>query len=51
MKQRLQQFLLLVLALGVLVGIVSCHVSIWNECREDHSWLYCMHTVSGGGRR
>ena len=30
----------------VVVGLaVSCRVSVWNECRTTHSWVYCYHTV------
>lgn len=32
---------------GVLFGVVSCQVSLWRECRSDHSWLYCMRVLGG----
>jgi hypothetical protein len=22
------------------------HVSVWNECRTDHSFMYCMSLIS-----
>jgi len=37
-----------VLVIIVLVlGSCALRWSIWNECRQSHSWLYCMHTVGG----
>jgi hypothetical protein len=32
--------------LAVLVGIVSCEVSLWRECRADHSWFYCARVLN-----
>ncbi len=29
----------------IVAGVVSCEVSIWRECRTDHSWLYCMKVL------
>lgn len=29
----------------LLAAVVSCEVSIWRECRTDHSWLYCMKVL------
>lgn len=28
------------------VGVVSCEVSVWQECRIDHSWYYCMRVLN-----
>ena len=28
-----------------LFGMVMCEMSLWSECRADHSWFYCMRTV------
>lgn len=33
------------LFVAILIGVVSCEVSIWCECRTDHSWLYCMKVL------
>lgn len=33
--------LCLLFTVAVFVGIVWIRVAIWNECRADHSWLYC----------
>jgi hypothetical protein len=30
----------------ILAGVVYVHVSVWTECRESHSWLYCFRLVS-----
>lgn len=32
-------------ALLILAG-VAIEVSVWTECRADHSWLYCVRLVS-----
>ncbi len=35
-----------VLLIGLMLfGVVSCHVSLWRECRSDHSWMYCMRVL------
>lgn len=28
-----------------IAGVVACEVSIWRECRQDHSWIYCMRLM------
>lgn len=34
-------------ALIIVCGIAaSCEISVWRECRSDHSWLYCMRLLS-----
>lgn len=38
----------LVLALAVVllvIGGVYMEVRMWNECRTDHSWWYCMRVL------
>ncbi len=39
---------------GVVVGAViaavllcaGCYeISLWNECRKDHSWFYCQRVL------
>lgn len=37
-----------VLALFVLIIIAAGYAeySVWSECRETHSFLYCMRTLS-----
>ena len=36
------------IAFFVALVIVGFYVeaSVWNECRQDHSWLYCQHFMS-----
>jgi hypothetical protein len=32
---------------AALIGsVIWWNVSIWNECRSDHSWSYCMRLLS-----
>lgn len=32
--------------LAVIVGLVIwLQVSLWRECRADHSWFYCMRVL------
>lgn len=37
---------------GILVfllfigGVIAWNVSIWRECRAEHSWGYCMRLIS-----
>ena len=40
--KTLKAVLLLSLMPILFVGCVAWNVSIWNECRTDHSWGYCM---------
>ena len=35
------------LFLLIVGGIVAWNVSIWHECRSDHSFGYCMRVVWG----
>lgn len=38
---------LLVLGIGLLVAFcVWFEYSLWQECRVDHSWFYCMRVLS-----
>lgn len=32
--------------LAFLALIVWYEVTIWNECRASHSFMYCLHTLS-----
>lgn len=36
----------IVLLALIMAAAVSCNVSIWNECRADHSFSYCMRLIS-----
>lgn len=33
------------MAVLLLTGVVSCEVSLWRECRADHSFFYCMRVL------
>lgn len=31
----------------VSLGMLSCEISVWQECRDaGHSWYYCMRVLS-----
>jgi hypothetical protein len=32
--------------IAVFAAAVAIKVSVWSECRADHSWLYCVHLIS-----
>lgn len=32
-------------AIVVVVGLVVWWLSIWNECRTVHSFMYCLHVI------
>lgn len=36
-----------IIATGLLlVGLgIYAEVSLWSECRADHSWLYCLRVL------
>jgi hypothetical protein len=34
------------LVVAILVSVISCEVSVWGECRRDHSWMYCMRVLN-----
>ena len=31
---------------ALLGGLVAYNVTLWQECRSIHSFMYCMHTLS-----
>jgi len=35
----------LAITIFILVGVVSCKASVWNECRASNSWTYCMAVI------
>lgn len=37
--------LLWLIPVGLLVLGVCGAVSVWNECREGNSWLYCVYMM------
>ncbi len=38
--------LLLVAILALLAIPVSCQYMLWDECRSDHSFWYCVRVLS-----
>lgn len=39
--------LLWLIPISLLLLGAGCTVSVWNECRETNSWLYCMYVLGG----
>lgn len=37
----------ILLFVALVSGVVWFRIGVWNECRSDHSWSYCMVLVSG----
>lgn len=38
--------LIMLAIVGIVVLSVWAEVAVWNECLDEHSWLYCMRTLS-----
>ncbi len=38
----MKQMPLIILIAAVVVAIAACEISIWNECRDSNSWIYCV---------
>lgn len=32
--------------IAILVGIAVLQIGVWNECRAEHSFWYCMNLMS-----
>lgn len=32
--------------IGVLVGIAWLQIGVWQECRAEHSFWYCLNLIS-----
>lgn len=46
LRQREISFWAAVFALIAIIGLgVAFEVSVWRECRADHSWLYCIRVL------
>jgi hypothetical protein len=49
MRNHKDDALVLVIAL-VIIAVFSLwfyyEVSVWRECRTDHSWFYCMRVLN-----
>lgn len=46
MKDKLAVLTVVSVIALILVGVIWWNVSIWNECRADHSFAYCMRLIS-----
>lgn len=46
MKGNMSLVTACLLVLAIIGGIIWWNVSIWNECRAEHSWGYCMRLIS-----
>ncbi len=46
-KQQIIIFLALAFVLALFIGAICIKVSVWRECRTDHSWFYCMELLGG----
>ena len=46
MKDKLFAALLVLLIVAIPTLAIYMKVSVWNECRADHSWFYCIHLIS-----
>lgn len=33
------------LVLAAVVFLIWWEIDLWNECRADHSWLYCVRVL------
>lgn len=42
----MKTFLLSVAAIAVLALAVWMEIQVWDECRETHSFWYCMRTLN-----
>lgn len=40
-KSFLAAILVVSLFLAFIIGLISLKMNIWNECRSDHSFMYC----------
>ncbi len=36
---------IVILFVLIIVLVVGCEVNVWQECRADHSWVYCMRVL------
>jgi hypothetical protein len=46
MRDSLRVWLFVLLVVAVVGLATYAEVSVWQECRRDHSWLYCMSLIS-----
>ena len=46
LKDDIMIWIILLVTLVIFAGAIVMKVSVWNECRVDHSWFYCMQLMS-----
>jgi hypothetical protein len=44
--RNLSPLLFLAVLLLIIIAAGYAEYSVWSECRETHSFLYCMRTLS-----
>ena len=47
MKDLFKAVFFVLLAIAIIGGIGALKYSVWSECRDAHSWLYCMYVLGG----
>ena len=35
-----------VIAVAFIFGAITVQALVWQECRQDHSWFYCLSLIS-----
>lgn len=45
MKQSTILILISLPVIALLTLAIYMTVSVWHECRADHSWFYCMELI------
>lgn len=44
-KTDISVYLAIALGTVVVAGVLWYEHSLWKECRQDHSWFYCMRVL------
>ena len=49
MKQDTKDKLIMASGCALVIAFVllaiGCEINVWQECRTDHSWFYCMRVL------
>lgn len=43
--ERFKAIVYVLLFVALILGSCYCEKSIWDECRQQHSFLYCYRTL------
>lgn len=46
MKEKLGMIAAVCIVIAIFASVISWNLSLWKECRSDHSWSYCMRVLS-----